>query len=387
VPILVWLHIVRRRAGASSAEHDACLLSIYSTRRPATSIFAFSLGRARTDHVVAVRNGEPLLFNATRRSVETIYHRHTETTSLSSTSSNMPAELTESALQQLSGEQRVGQIYAEALAPAETITAGNTGRVLDAVLHRFVDHFVFMPAIARSNFCNLVARLCLFGFVELKSMPEIDPPLHGVALVDADAANAPQAPSPRPAVAPATATASEPREEHGALDVAAAGAGAAEPSVASSNGVAAPAVDNDSNGAVAHDGDVDNKNDGTATTTTTNNNKNGTGDDDDDNDDDNDDDVDDLDDDDDDDDDASVEREMARLAAAALQERHLDLDKSLLQCFVEGVHIAVFDKDAAVQRAGRAALDALHKRATKLLDAKLLLSTNALLHSIANPQN
>jgi hypothetical protein len=44
-------------------------------------------------------------------------------------------------------------------------------------------------------------------------------------------------------------------------------------------------------------------------------------------------------------------------------------------------------RTSAVQRAGRAALDALHKRAVKLLDAKLLLSTNALLHSIAQPQN
>jgi hypothetical protein len=330
----------------------------------------------KKDHVVALRNGEPLLFNATRRTVETIYHRHTETTS--STGTPMSTELTESALQQLSGEHVVGQVYAEALAPADTITNGNMGRVLDAVLHRFVDHFVFMPLLARQNFCNLVARLCLFGFVELKSMPDIDPPLHGVALVVANPPTVNNVDSSvtaasAAAAAPALASSDSNDELDGAVDGEGTEQQAASSSGATATAAAATAAANDADG-------VDEQKKNGITTIVEKNDGNES---------DDDASIGDADGDDGDDDDDSAEREMARLAAAALQERHLDLDKSLLQCFVEGVHIAVFDKDASVQRAARAALFALHKRAVKLLDAKLLLSTNALLHSLArtNPQN
>lgn len=289
----------------------------------------------------------------------------------------MLTELTESALLQLSGDHVVGQVYAEALPPADTIANGNMGRILDAVLHRFVDHFVFMPLVARQTFCNLVARLCLFGFVELKSMPDIDPPLHGVALVVADPPTVNNVDSSPTSAAAAAAAAVATPSDHakdddsdeldGAID-----AGVTEQQAASSSAATAvAAVTSD-----AADGVDEPKKNGIATQNDGNESDDDAP-------------IGDVDGDDGDDDDEEAEREMARLAAAALQERHLDLDKSLLQCFVEGVHIAVFDKDASVQRAARAALYALHKRAVKLLDAKLLLSTNALLHSLArtNPQN
>lgn len=342
VPLLVWLHVVRRRAGASAGEQDAVLLSVFN-------------------HVVALRHGAPLAFNETRRSTETIYHRHTESTASAASAPSISVELTESALLLLSGEKLLGHIYDSPLLPAETITAGNAGRVLTAVLRRFVDHFTLLPPLARQSFCNLVTRLCLFGLVDAKAMPDCEPPLLALAVVSAaDSAAAVEQRDAVAGLAKAAADAAEPAES-------------APPTAAASSADAAAPV------AAASADDAKKADDAAepskqADAVDANGNKS-----------DEDEDEDEEDDDDDErheDEDSAAEREMARLAAAALQERHLDLDKGLLQCFVEGVHMAVFDKNDAVRDVGRSALAALHRRAVSKLDAKLLLSTSALLHSI-----
>jgi hypothetical protein len=333
VPLLVWLHVVRRRAAAAAGEQDACLLSIYN-------------------HVVALRNGAPLLFNGTRRTgVETIYHRHTESSPSSATAVAPSAnvELTEAALQLLSGEKLLGHVYEDALPPAETITVGNAGRVLATVLRRFVEHFSVLPPVARQSFCNLVARLCLFGLVDAKALPECNPPLLGLSLSSA----VDNVSGIKKRSADALASLAK------AADVVDDDPDAAKPTtsaVADSDAATAPATDAPAaNGAGKRDDDDDDDDrlsDGAFGG--------------------------------DDDDDAAAEQEMARLAAASLLDRQLTLDMALLQCFVEGVHIAVFDKNDDVRGAGRVALDALHKRAVRTLDAKLLLSTSSLLHSIGN---
>jgi hypothetical protein len=63
-----------------------CLVFIVCISKLSPTPRRFSMSILLKITLSLMRNGEPLLFNATRRSVETIYHRHTETTALSATS-------------------------------------------------------------------------------------------------------------------------------------------------------------------------------------------------------------------------------------------------------------------------------------------------------------